>query len=115
MGCATSCMQAHVCSNVLGCCNAADPVLRLHVEEALFGSRYPLSALPASTCALAVRKGGTTGPDACSSCRKAARVEIVSDPSVCVTRLASSNSGYRAAPFSWEERCEFVADVVQVG
>lgn len=106
--------QAHVCSSVLGCCDGADPTLRLHVEDALFGARYPLAALPAGTCAAAVRAGGRAALDACSSCRASVRVEIQSDPAACVTRLATTAPGYRPAPFSWEERCEFVSDVVQV-
>lgn len=104
--------QAHVCSSVLGCCDAADPALPLLVEDALFGERYPLAALPAPACAAAVQGG--RGEAACDSCRAAVRVELRGDPGACASSSAASAApGRRAVPSSWEERCAFVADLVQ--
>lgn len=111
-------LQAHVCSSVLGCCDNADPTLQLLVEDALFGQRYPLAALPAAACDSAVKAGG--GVAACEACRAAVRVELQSDPEACDSSTASTYAdaaaapGRRAAPPSWRERCAFVADLVQV-
>jgi hypothetical protein len=87
----------------------------MHVEDALFGGDgpgYPVAALPAAACATDVQAG--RGPAACAACRAATRVEIYSDPArSCLPSSAATSPQYRPSAFSWEERCEFVADIVQ--
>jgi hypothetical protein len=96
------CMQAHVCSSILGCCTAEAETLNFLVDQALFEDHYPQALLPVQTCSKAARN--ISSVDLCTQCQKAVSVQVSSDSSNCAPAAMSLSESYSIQPLSLHER-----------